>query len=190
MPELKCRYFTMTSSNGNIFRVTGGNSSVTVNSTHKGQWRGASMFSLICAWTNGWVNNRGAGDLRHIAPIMTSLWCEIILVYVMESVSLPLASTKVTHHRAWYTHVLIFWHHLVWLKGEFKQTARNHTWPWWREYVDICTQRPHLSRNFVLLKSLFINGFNEMKYYCQPCLQRASRGMIPHGTTWNMSLAL
>ena len=23
------------------------------------------MFSLICAWTNGWVNNRGAGDLRH-----------------------------------------------------------------------------------------------------------------------------
>ena len=22
------------------------------------------MFSLICAWTNGWVNNRDAGDLR------------------------------------------------------------------------------------------------------------------------------
>ena len=22
------------------------------------------MFSLICAWINGWVNNRGAGDLR------------------------------------------------------------------------------------------------------------------------------
>ena len=36
-----------------------------VNSPHKGQWRGALMFSLICAWTNGWVNNRGAGDLRH-----------------------------------------------------------------------------------------------------------------------------
>ena len=28
------------------------------------QWRGALMFSLICAWINGWVNNRGAGDLR------------------------------------------------------------------------------------------------------------------------------
>ena len=40
----------------------------TVNSPHKGQWRGASMFSLICAWTNGWVNNRVAGDLgRHRA---------------------------------------------------------------------------------------------------------------------------
>ena len=36
-----------------------------VNSTHKGQWRGALMFSLICAWINTWVNNRYAGDLRH-----------------------------------------------------------------------------------------------------------------------------
>ena len=35
-----------------------------VNSPHRGQWRGASMFSLICAWINGWVNNREAGDLR------------------------------------------------------------------------------------------------------------------------------
>ena len=35
-----------------------------VNSLHKNQWRGALVFSLICAWTNGWVNNRGPGDLR------------------------------------------------------------------------------------------------------------------------------
>ena len=35
-----------------------------VNSPHKGQWRGALMFCLIYAWTNGWVNNRDAGDLR------------------------------------------------------------------------------------------------------------------------------
>ena len=35
-----------------------------VNSTHKGQWRGAVMFSLICAWINDWVNNGEAGDLR------------------------------------------------------------------------------------------------------------------------------
>ena len=35
-----------------------------VNSPHKGQWRWALMFSLICAWINGWVNNREAGDLR------------------------------------------------------------------------------------------------------------------------------
>ena len=35
-----------------------------VNSPHKGQWRGALMFSLICAWINAWINNCGAGDLR------------------------------------------------------------------------------------------------------------------------------
>ena len=35
-----------------------------VNSPHKGQWRGALMFSLISAWINGWVNNRKTGDLR------------------------------------------------------------------------------------------------------------------------------
>ena len=60
----------MTSSNGNIFRVTGhlcgkftGPRSP-VNLPHKGQWRGALMFSLIYAWMNDWVNNREAGDLR------------------------------------------------------------------------------------------------------------------------------
>ena len=35
-----------------------------VNSPHKGQWRGAWMLSLICAWMKCWVNNREAGDLR------------------------------------------------------------------------------------------------------------------------------
>ena len=35
-----------------------------VNSLHKGQWRGALMFCLICAWITGWVNNREACDLR------------------------------------------------------------------------------------------------------------------------------
>ena len=28
-----------------------------VNSPHKGQWPGALMFSMICVWINGWVNN-------------------------------------------------------------------------------------------------------------------------------------
>ena len=35
-----------------------------VNSPYKGQWRGALMF-FICAWTNDWINNCDAGDLRH-----------------------------------------------------------------------------------------------------------------------------
>ena len=39
-----------------------------VNSPHKGQRRGALMFSLISARINGWVNNREAGDLKRIRP--------------------------------------------------------------------------------------------------------------------------
>ena len=39
---------------------------LSVNSPHKSQWRWALMFPLICAWINGWVNNREVGDLiRH-----------------------------------------------------------------------------------------------------------------------------
>ena len=47
-----------------LLALCAGNSPVTVNSPHKGQWRGALMFSLIYAWINHWVNNREAGDLR------------------------------------------------------------------------------------------------------------------------------
>ena len=36
-----------------------------VNSLHKGQWRGALMFSLICAWINGSVNYREDPLWRH-----------------------------------------------------------------------------------------------------------------------------
>ena len=36
-----------------------------VNSSHKGQWRGALIFSVICAWINGWLNNGEAGVYRY-----------------------------------------------------------------------------------------------------------------------------
>ena len=44
-----------------LLAICAGNSSSPVNSPHKGRWRGALMFSLICAWMNDWVSNR---DLR------------------------------------------------------------------------------------------------------------------------------
>ena len=47
-----------------------------VNSPHKGQWRGTLMLSLICAWINGWVNNRDAGDLRRRVT-----HCDVIVMY-------------------------------------------------------------------------------------------------------------
>ena len=49
-----------------------------VTSPHKGQWCGALMSSLICAWINGWVNTRVDGDHRVIAivtPSITFLFC-------------------------------------------------------------------------------------------------------------------
>ena len=52
----------MTSSNGNIFRVTGPLCVSPVNSPQRGQWHRALIFSLICAWINGSVNNREAGE--------------------------------------------------------------------------------------------------------------------------------
>ena len=56
-----------------------------VNSPHKGQWRGALMFSLICAQINGWVNNREAGDLRrHQAH------CDVIIMSVTKTVIRPI----------------------------------------------------------------------------------------------------
>ena len=52
-----------------------------VNSPHKGQWRGALMFSLICACINDWVNNSEVGDLRryrtHYDVTVVSCLCPI-----------------------------------------------------------------------------------------------------------------
>ena len=46
-----------------------GNSSVTGEFPHKGQWRGALIFSLICPWISGWANNREACNVRrHRGP--------------------------------------------------------------------------------------------------------------------------
>ena len=56
-----------TSSNGNIsalLAICAGNSPVTGEFPHKSQWRGPLMFSLICVWIDGWVNNGETGDLR------------------------------------------------------------------------------------------------------------------------------
>ena len=44
-----------------------------VNSSHKGHWRRALWFCLICDWTNGRANNRNAVIWDAIALIMTSL---------------------------------------------------------------------------------------------------------------------
>ena len=59
----------MTSSNGNIFRVTGHMSGEFTGPGESPTQRPVTqslIFSLICARINGWVDNRKAGDLRRL----------------------------------------------------------------------------------------------------------------------------
>ena len=71
----------MTSPNGNIFSVicegvppvTGG-FPLTGRFPHKGQWRGALMFSLICVWTKGSLPIETT--VIWVALIMRSLQCK------------------------------------------------------------------------------------------------------------------
>ena len=73
--------FMMTSSNGNMFCVTG-------------KWHGALMLSLICIWINGWINNCGAGDLRcHCAHYDVIVMYRIYLNFML----LSLIITCLTH---------------------------------------------------------------------------------------------
>ena len=96
-PTNREKLIRMTSWNKNILRVTGlcaGNSPVTGEfppppPPPQGQWRGALMFSLICAWTDDWVNNRNAGDLRrhgahYNVTIMYEIYqyCIIVMSYI------------------------------------------------------------------------------------------------------------
>ena len=47
-----------------LLAICAGNSTVTVEFPAQSQWRGNLMFSLICVWLNGWVNNGKACDSR------------------------------------------------------------------------------------------------------------------------------
>ena len=85
-----------------------------VNSPHKGQWHGA--FSLICAWTNGWVSNRYACDLRRhcanydvIVRVTTScsylisinsIWNFQTYFFVIDMICIPWELYSGEHHRS------------------------------------------------------------------------------------------
>ena len=79
-----------------------------VNSPHKGQWRGALMFSKICAWMNGWVNNGKTGDLRrHRAHYdVTVMWPFVRGRHQRDSRQGPVVQKLFPCHG-----VIIFWHY-------------------------------------------------------------------------------
>ena len=54
-----------------------------INRLHKRQCRGALMFSLICAWINGGVNNGEAGDLRRLGA-----HDDVTVMYIARTITL------------------------------------------------------------------------------------------------------
>ena len=91
----QCRVM-VTSSNGNIFRVT--DPLLREFTGHKGQWRGALTFSLIYVWTNGWVNNRDTGDSRHYrahSDVTVMVFGLSLLPEPCNAVGLPLSTKKI-----------------------------------------------------------------------------------------------
>ena len=80
---------------------------------HNSQWRGTSMFSLICAWIHGWVNNHKAGDLRH--------YCVHYDVSVM------------SHSKSWKMSTTAVF---LWVPS--MQTIFPHMPAWRREFLSTC----------------------------------------------------
>ena len=80
-----CVTFMMTSSNENIFRVTDHlcgkfTGPRWIPRTKASDRRGALVFSLICVWMNGCVNNSEAGDLRRYR----AHYDVIVMLYVLD----------------------------------------------------------------------------------------------------------
>ena len=70
-----------------------------LNSLHKGQWRGALMFSLLSAWLNAWVNNREAGDLRsYRAHFDVTVMRHIFQTFIIHT-SIHSVADKIWWHR-------------------------------------------------------------------------------------------
>ena len=83
-----------------------GNSPVTF--PHKGQWCRALMFSLICTWINGWVNNHEADDLGRLRThygviVMDTLEsCDLLTLLINGNYSLNIVLHKGISFDVWF----------------------------------------------------------------------------------------
>ena len=89
-----------------------------VNSPHKGQWRGALMFSLIGVWINGWVNNGEAGDLRRYRAHDDVIVMEFVNLGALKS-SLLSFSSRPCHSTVMRNHTDMQWvcNGVLWSSG-------------------------------------------------------------------------
>ena len=134
-----------------------------VNSPHKGQWRGALMFSLICARTNDWVNNREAGALRRhrahydvtviipdvfaFAGAMASTQRTGIRVHICLQMSQPQQCHGINRHSAdWEVRHVFEWTQFTSLKAWLLSYRHCVYWGWCFNYVFILTTRKKMRR--------------------------------------------
>ena len=117
-----------------------------VNSPHKGQWRGALIFSLIWGWINGWLNNRKAGDLRrHRAHY------GVTVIYT--------GATKQEHWFLFKIQALLYdrtcqmrWYrHAEGLRNVSKFAIYTITGKWWSDPVKWCLHKPWSKMNCINL---------------------------------------
>ena len=112
-----------------LLAICAGNSPITGELSSQSQWRGALMFSLICAWIKGWVNNREAGDLRRhrthydVIVMISDEW----MVGLMDVA--PVSSSRFCWNRNEYMHsemyVSITWrqHRIKMHRGNMSSTG-------------------------------------------------------------------
>ena len=101
-----------------------------VNFPHKGQWRGALMFSLIYAWINDWVNNREAGDLRrqhghYDVIVMVNMVCSqdhiwIITMFLVDNANFSERQAMATLQFMW--NICIY----IYIQNKFITTWNTH----------------------------------------------------------------
>ena len=92
-----------------------------VDSPHKVHLRGALIFSLICAWTNGCANNRDTGDLRRHGA-----HCDVIVMYNLRKRGCW-CSTEYWYNTQYQTHVwMLIIIHDFWKYDRFLLLFPNH----------------------------------------------------------------
>ena len=106
-----------------------------VDSPYKGQWSRALMFSLVCAWINGWVNSHEAGDLRrhhthYDIIVMTNgkLWLIQVMVWPLFGTK-PFPEPRLTYRQELWRHSSVkfesAWYNVQWKKCIWKCCLQN-----------------------------------------------------------------
>ena len=114
-----------------------------VNSLHKGQWRGAVMFSLICVWRNSWENSRKAGDLRRyrahydVSVMSAVITCTELWLHWINGFNSLWPSDTMWWHTSGST--LAWWHQAItWTKVDFSSVGVQWQLPevnWFHKYL-------------------------------------------------------